>query len=307
VPLAQSIGDLASLSRALDTIANVHWSHGEFDKHRSLLAEALDAAEHMSDPAACGGLMFMLGANALMVCEWQRAGDFFDRVDSVTQRLEHSRTSMFGLFGKGALCVVRGDWEKAETYLLECIDLAEKTGNLQMLSVARHHWAEQALLRGHAREVIASIRPLLTRSGIGDRELSLLYANLARAHLLTGDLTEADEASVIAIRHAALANDYLARVEAQRVQGMVRTAQHRWDEAEKAFAEVHAIVQDVMPYDDGRILLEWSIMSLRAGKLDQARAHSSEAHVIFQHLGAQEHCQRATRVLAEIDELLTAG
>ena len=306
-PLAQKLGDLASLSRALENIANVYWSRGEFVTHRGLLEQALNIAEQMADPAATVGLTFMLGANALMVCEWQRADVFFDRVDSVIQQLEHSRASMFGLFGKGALCVARGDWQTAETNLQVAMELAEQTGNLQMLSVARHHWAEAALLDGRAPEVVASVHPLLSRSDIGDRELALLHANLARADLQGGDVAAADAVSTLAVRHAAVANDYIARVETWRVQAMVRTAQRRWDEAESLFVQVHTMVQGVMPYDDGRALLEWAIMSLNAGQLDPARSHASEAREIFRVLEARKQYERAVHVLAEIDGLQTTG
>jgi tetratricopeptide (TPR) repeat protein len=89
-------------------------------------------------------------------------------------------------------------------------------------------------------------------------------------------------------------------------QGILATAERRWDEAEKAFAEAVALNRRYeCPWDEAKTLYEWGLMRLargKAGDREKAQERLGAALEIFRRVEAKKDVEK---VLAAIETLRT--
>ena len=83
------------------------------------------------------------------------------------------------------------------------------------------------------------------------------------------------------------------------MQGLVRSRQERWDEADRLF-DAALVLAHRMPFPlaEGRILLAWAEMETRRGHPADAEQLLRKAQAIFRRLGAPLYEERAERALA---------
>jgi tetratricopeptide (TPR) repeat protein len=92
-------------------------------------------------------------------------------------------------------------------------------------------------------------------------------------------------------------------VDLLRVQGVLRSRQGRWEEAEQSFGEAVPLARSMpYPYAEARALYEWGVMLRQAGEPERARARLEEGLAIFRRLGARSYAERTERELAGLGE-----
>jgi tetratricopeptide (TPR) repeat protein len=79
IPEAEAVEDLLTLSEALNTLAQMYESRGEFGKSIPMMDRALEVAEQLGDPVQTGLLMCNRGQSAFYVGRWDEARLFHEK------------------------------------------------------------------------------------------------------------------------------------------------------------------------------------------------------------------------------------
>jgi tetratricopeptide (TPR) repeat protein len=205
------------------------------------------------------------------------------------------------LAGRAAPGVVRfflGEWDQAETELLQCLETARQTnifltlgstlplGQLRLeqgdFIGATMHFQEAvgiAQARGQKTwELISCALLVQAASKAGRFEEAL--AHLRRGQQIMSDIR--DWRGLVAEVHLA--------------EGVLATAQQRWEEAEAAFQEAVEINRRYhLPYYEARSLLEWGEMHLSrndAGDRERGMQLLDQALAIFQRIQAKKMVEK---------------
>jgi hypothetical protein len=268
VELANAVGDLSGLARALATLSYAALDRGDLAAAEELANERLGAENRLGNVAGEAGALRVLGrvffgqgrfaeADATL----QRALALADPLAQGSQPADPAST----LLVLGSLAIERGDFASAATTLAEARATAERSSAQQHVSTrVAAELARLALMRGaieDARQHAAAAYAAATehdcrRCGAG------IAATLVEVSCATGDLAVADARRTEGLEHAF------------RLGLPVATAEIR-----SASARLLASRGDV------------------AG----ARAECTEALEVFERLGPTFQAERTRRRIAELD------
>jgi tetratricopeptide (TPR) repeat protein len=208
---------------------------------------------------------------------------------------------MYPLLDLGRLCLAEGAWEEAAQYLEDFRLAAEQSGDLQALRDVQNALATRDLLAGQPAAARARLLPLLDRPGLEELYVTRLLPTLAWAYLDLGEVAQAADVAVQAVRRARAQRYQFVLVEALRVHALVASAQEHWKEAERSLEEGLVLAQSMpYPYMEGRLLHVYGEMHAQKGEAEPARERLEAALAIFQRLGACNDVERVEQTLSTL-------
>lgn len=292
VPLAEA-EDVGTLFRALNVMGMSCVSAGEFEQARAYHERALPIAEQLGDPRGLAFTLANLARAHYLLGDWDRVAALLQRAGQAAEPLEASDLAIYVQLLLGQLSAARGEWEEAERVLSEATRAAERREDREMLRLAHVSGAMKELLQGQPEAASRQVEPFL-----GDQDAASLLL-LAQACVDLGDVARAESLGVQAFGLAASRRNRVELGEALWVQGVVRSRQERWEEAERLFESALALALS-MPYPhlEGRILCAQGAASVARGAARQGSERIERALTIFRRLGARPHIKRAERALS---------
>jgi tetratricopeptide (TPR) repeat protein len=297
--LAESVGDLTTLGRALNNLSAMPYEGGEVETARSFEERALQVAERNGDVQLVNLIGIKLSDDALGRGQWSQARADLERVRDVLRRMDASSQTGYPLIGLARLSRAEGRWEEAYRSLKEATALAERDGDRPLMWAVQFELAALDLEQGRAETAAVRLRTRLDEANLNKYLHANLLANLAEAHLRMGDVAGAEELASESVERAAALMQGSFLVWPFRVKGMVLAEQGRWDEAEVAFEQALALSRKMEAvYREGRILYEYGIMYARKGEPERARDLLEAALAIFRGLGARPYIERTEQALA---------
>jgi tetratricopeptide (TPR) repeat protein len=299
IPLLEAAGDLVNLSWALGWTGDAHANRGELAAARTFQERALVVAEQIGEPLAIVEHLNELGWIELSTGNWGQAHAYAERADATLRPVEVSVASGAPLLLEGNVSLVEGGWDEAEEQLTQVAELARRNENHGFLLGAQYGLATLDLWKGHPEGTLSSLEPMLV--GAADDERIPIFPLLAEAHLAMGNQARTEELVTRATEWGRAELKRFTWADALRVQGLLRTAQGRREEAHHAFADALALTQFMgTPWYESRILEAESVMHAQAGEPQQARRCLEEALTIFQRLGARKDVERTKQALARL-------
>lgn len=303
VRLAEEIGDVATLSRALCALGPYFAEKGELEAARRYLSRAMELAERLGDRSRIAFIASTCGFAAYLQGEWDEAQAFFERSLAIYTELDALPDSLAALSGMGQLAIARGDWETGIQYLEEHVRNAESAGDFRWLHRVAIALAERDSLEGCPESARNRLEQLCEHRGLYKGTLLDVQPGLAEAYLEMGDIAGAEQIASRAVQQARAADVQTTLVEALRVCGRVRSAQEHWEEAEQRFREALDLAGRMpCPYAAGRTLFDYGTMLIRQGRWEAGKLRLEEARRIFQALGARPFIERTDHELVKTGE-----
>lgn len=301
IPLVQEVGDLMSLSRAYNSIAAACEERGEVDREQAYLQLALEAAERLGDPSRVAYMLYRRGWHEWVTGLWREAREDLQRALALSAEAGPSWVAPYVHYGLGSLYFVEGDWTEAVRHLTECLDMAERRGDMRARWAAKSLMAERDLLEGRPQAVRERLEPLLDSAGLEEGGVALLLSLLAQADLAMGDADKAETLIHRAAMHLAGMTNKPALVEVCRVEGMVATQQGRWGEGQAAFDQALELTRVLRnPYAEARVLQVYGALYARKGEPNRAEVLLLRAADIFRRLGARMNLEQVESALAAL-------
>jgi tetratricopeptide (TPR) repeat protein/DNA-binding XRE family transcriptional regulator len=257
---------------------------------------ALEVSERADTPL---GILYTL--NLLVLLEflagnWEAARRHAQRVLAITESLPREGWLMpiaITCLGKIALC--QGSIEEGERRLLEVLERASDLPDF--VAEAAVGLADYDLFAGRAE---AALRRLASLPRSLRLKPSGLVDVLARAHLASGDLMEA-EAILVEWIEVCKAEERAAYIDALWSLGMVWAAGERWAEADSSFGEAVGLAREMpYPYAEARALYHWGLDLHRQHRVDESRERLEGALILFRRLGATPYMERVEQALASL-------
>jgi len=300
IQLAEEIGDLTTLCRALCALGPYYAEKGEVDRATRYLSRALELVERMGDRSRIALVTCTSGHVAFWRGEWDQARALFERSLSAYEELNARGDTKNPLYGLGAVAISRGEWQSGIRHLEEHLAIAGGTGDFRLVYHVYILLAERDLLEGHAERARNRIDPPPDFPGLSQDSLLEALPVLARAHADMGELAKALQIASDAVREARAKDIRTILAAALRVQGTVLSREDRWEEAEESFQEALSLAEAIScPYAAGRTLYEYGTMLLREGSPEAARGRLEDALTIFRRLGARPYVELTEHTLAE--------
>jgi tetratricopeptide (TPR) repeat protein len=300
IPVAEAVNDLTSLVHALNDLGFLYEIGGEFDRSRVYKLRALDIAERVGDPAAIANMTFRYGQNAFLLGDWRVARESFDRSLALARQIDASAILPYPLFGLGLLALARCDGEAVVQYAEECLTIATRTEDVQILRAGHSLLAEQDLEDG--RPEIARARLQALKPDEEGLDLRSILPTLAEACLMMGDLDAAHTYIADGVTKATTSHSRVGLVEVLLVQALALMAQERRQEGAAVLDEALRLARAMpYPYAVARLLSVDSLWHICAGQEPQARQKLDEANAVFHRLGAVRPLRLAAGVAGVAD------
>jgi tetratricopeptide (TPR) repeat protein/transcriptional regulator with XRE-family HTH domain len=244
---AEAVGDQGrvSLIGALDNLAWVHGARGEFDVAVRYNARAQELAEDQGHPFLVVITTCTRGALAVLRGDWEQARGDLERAVVLGREIGEGRGLAYALAELGRLYVAAGAWETAARLLEEGQSMAERSGDLQGLRLVQGVLAELDLREGRPAGAQARLVPVLDRPGLEEWDVTELLPLVAWAHLERGEGRRAVAVAADAARRARAQTNRVALMEALRVQGLVALQQGHGSTAEGSLAEALVLARTI--------------------------------------------------------------
>jgi tetratricopeptide (TPR) repeat protein len=274
---------------------------GELNRARDYGERTLNFQERASNVWAVTHALASLGLILIWLGTWDEARRYLDRGVELAGDVMSSWWGVYPLMQLGYLLVVTGEWEEARRTLEAALAGSERNKDLQAESYTSAALASLDLAEGHPEAATVRLESLLKRSGWDHKDVAQLLPVLAESYLVCG-LEEMVEAVVREAIQRSREQVKLHLPNALRVEGMLRTAQARWDEANGAFEEALSLAR-AMPYPfmEARILYEQGRMYGRVGEPRSARQQLEQGLAIFQRLGARHSVESTYHALGALE------
>jgi tetratricopeptide (TPR) repeat protein len=301
--LSEKIGDLSTGALALGALVGSYADAGELEQAATAAERALQIEEQLGDRSGVAFMTYVRGLVAYWSGAWDQATSEFERSLAIYREVGSNQHAMIPTFGLGMVLMGRGDWEAGSRDLEEHIAMARQTGDLRWLHAAEALLAERDILDGHAEAARTRLQEALDIPDLTRTATATVRTALAWALLELGDTAQASELITEAVDAAAAQGGRRLQAETLRVQGMVLTCQHRWEDARRSFESALSISGDtVYPCARARVLHEYGTMLAASGDHQDARIRLADAVALFRRLGAQKELERTQQVLALLDQ-----
>jgi tetratricopeptide (TPR) repeat protein len=300
IPLAEKVGDLDTLGRALNNLGDHYFFGGDLQTAGPLYERGDAVTMRLGDPNHTAFTRAKLAMAAFYTGDWKRA----EAVGEQAVEIARSSGSLWGaivpLAISGEMQAAVGDFEEASRCLDEAYEIAERGHDLQYLSVATMVRAECDLLQDRPDDAIARLQPLLSRSDPPEY-IARGFAALAEAYVMTGETDLAGPTVEQALSLAREQGNRFELVGIKRVHGLVLASQDQLDEAEEAFEESASLARSMgYPHGEARSLYECGLVAARQERPDQARERFDEALEIFTRLGARPYIEKVRTSIAKM-------
>jgi tetratricopeptide (TPR) repeat protein len=234
--------------------------------------------------------------------DWEGARKDAEEAVTIYRQFDLPSRFAVGLLERGSLYLRQGAWEEAARDLEEHASLAERSGDLQMLRAAQDGLAEIDLGLGRPHAVQARLLPLLDRPGLEEEDVTRsVLPPLAQAALELGEVTQAHDLALQAVKRARAAGSPPVLADALWTEALVASREGHRQEAERALEEGLALARSLPhPYAEGRLLHLYGALHVQYGEPGPARLRLEAARAIFQQLGARKDLERTEALLATL-------
>jgi tetratricopeptide (TPR) repeat protein len=300
--VAETRGDLHSLTIAIMSLMGVHSLRGAFEEARVCGKLALKYALQCGDPLIsaivccnCGDVEYLSG-------EWDRALAFHQQAAEAIREVSLTYAASFPPLGLGLLSLAEGKNEEASRLLQESSTLAETSGNLAVLRPAQAALAERDLLEGRAERALERLTSLLDRNPDQvEVDVIPLLPLVAWAYLELNREDLAAETVEQSLARASIVGHRVALLDALRVQALLALRQRKWQEAGDALEEALAQSQSIpCPYAEAKGLYVYGLLHIARGEPEAARERLEAALAICARLGERLYAQRIEQALARL-------
>jgi LuxR family transcriptional regulator, maltose regulon positive regulatory protein len=327
--IGAQLGDLGLEMTAVALDGLIRVSQGEINAGMARLDEATATASagDVRDPVAVGFAYCYLIFACERVRDFERAGQWCERLASMTETWDVRALRSVCRAHYGSVLVSRGDWDAAESELVEAgaalvhspregadalarlAELRRRQGRRNeaaaLIRQAGHHpiailcEGALALDRGATNEATDCATRYLRLLGEGGIERAPALELLAEAHALAG---RADDAVVAAGELAEIGEQARTdplRGAARHAEGHARVAAGDHEAAREAFEDaVELLGRAQLPFETARARVDLAV-TLRALARDEAACTELErAREAFDELGASAEARRALTLLS---------
>jgi class 3 adenylate cyclase/tetratricopeptide (TPR) repeat protein len=296
IELAEETGDLMTLARSLNNRSVAYERTKQWESVWQDLERQLELSRRLGNPDQ---LVYALGNMSMTAFwiygDWQRARPYADEALRFGRRLRRTRAT----FHVTMVLLMRAMMGDREAFS-QLEELATETQRV----VDEATWVRAQDMLGRL-EILSD--PASTRRRLEsaldhpstDEEKAIIGAFLARACVLTGDLDLAEE--LVAKNLPELGPHRFERGEWLETEGMLRTRQHRWEEALGSFeAALFHSREYSFPFLRADTLLEMGVMHARKGELDRAAARFDEALASYRRIGAKLYIEHAEQLRSQL-------
>lgn len=301
---AEVVGDLDSLSAALNDSAAVYRIRGELTSSWTSSTRAVEVAEQSGDPTAMAFFASSHGDNAFLLGDWAAARQSYEHAIGIVCDMGSSWVVAYPLISLGALNLAEGQDAAATRLLNEALSLAERGADLQARRIAQAALAERELLRGEASSALRRLNPLLDANMADAKDSIALLPLVGWARLEQGDSVGAAAALDLCLRRAGETGNRLVTLDARLAQARLRLRQGDWAGTRESLDEALALARQ-MAYRYAMVkALALSGELFATTRLpERAREQYEQALALCRGLGEalyQPHIERALRQLPDV-------
>jgi DNA-binding CsgD family transcriptional regulator len=270
--LAKMGGDPAKFGFASGLLSFCYSSLLDAENTLRWAEEAVESCSRVGTFRDSMAATLLISLGSIQRGDVRRALSNLDNAQQLAQRLgfEISRFIHGGVVAPGLVHFYLGDWDKAETELLKCLETGRQSHHAVMTPWVTRHLGALYLEQGDLARAQSQLREALTVCEVKDYKLHEMVSRalLAQVDVKAGKLEKA--AAHLRRAQEILSNGENWRglaAEVHHAEGVLAAAQQRWDEAEGAFQKAVEINRQYhLPYYEARSLMEWGEMYLsRAG------------------------------------------
>jgi len=278
--LARDLGDLALQARTATELAVQARRHLQLDEAQTQLRRALQLAEVLGDKRLQIVPLYEYGAVQWSRADLDAAADYFTQALASSEAYQDERSLALGTNGLGLISLCKGQSADARRYFEQSMEVCDKHGMMERLTIARINLIEVFHLTGNFRRglqladrTVAHAREVGHRFGIalGLRYRALVLTDIGRIV----DAVENAEEALRLSRQLGSAEDTLSTLIM-----LLRSRLVRGDGAEIMPTLDEALAMVDMADAEGfqPILHVWRARFLaKSGDLDEARAAIVEA------------------------------
>ena len=182
--LARSMGDILRQAFALYMLG---WDQRDPRRGREQWEEAVVLFRQIGDWRFLAGTLGILGSTVLSNGDLESAEKYLDEAYEVNQQINNIEIE-FVLTGKGILCMLRGEYDQARTFLQKNIENHEKTGNRMGYLWGRARLGYVALREGSVAEAHQILADTIENFHADQSKNGLAFAldRMASLYAITG-------------------------------------------------------------------------------------------------------------------------
>jgi tetratricopeptide (TPR) repeat protein/transcriptional regulator with XRE-family HTH domain len=300
--MAETSGDLHSLTIASVNLIVAHSLRGAFEEARVCGELALKYALQCGDPLVSAIVCCNCGEVEYLSGDWGRAKAYHQQAADAIRGVYLTYAAPFPLLGLGLLRLAEGKDEEASRLLQESSALAQSSGNLSAVRAAQAALAESDLLMGRAEQARDRLMPLLSdHRATEEADVIPLLPLLAWAYLEMNREDLAAKMVAEGLARASAMPHCVALLDALRVQAMLASHQHRWQEAKRSLEEALAESRArPCPYAEAKVLYVYGLFYTARRKSQPARERLEAALAICARLGERLYAERIEQALARL-------
>jgi tetratricopeptide (TPR) repeat protein/transcriptional regulator with XRE-family HTH domain len=300
LPVAENQGNVGIQVRALNNLAMVYTTRGEYTQERHVLERTLALAERMGDDSRLTLAILHLADNAFVSGNWRAAHEQYERGQVLMRHADPWMWSSQPPAALGVLAVFEGDIDAADRYREEVRRHGER--GEEPLYWLEGALAERDLLAGRFSEAAARLIGLLEEPHRSNTSFYELHALLGCILVSAGDLARGTALADETITHARAEGMRAALADALRYQAWIAITCNQPDAAERALDESLALARPMpRPYSEAKSLYVYGLLHLHRGERDQVRACFRAAMAICQRLGEHLYAGQIEQALATLE------
>jgi tetratricopeptide (TPR) repeat protein len=290
--LCVASGETWWMINTIGSTGRAYLDEGKFEQGKVYLERSRTLTERIHDRGELSWILSNIGEACYLLGEWTVARATYERAVSLARELGDVRFLSYALLHLAELSAVAGNWEDAKPRVEEGLEIAQRSGAVPSVRKAQRLLAEHDLTQGQAEEAVTRLQPLLG-SPEDDWPRAFPPPVLAEAYLELGNVVRAEELVLQRVRRFRAQQHRRALALWLRVEGTIRRRQHRFDEADRAYAEALLLAHAMpYPYAEALILAEYGRLHLEQGERELARTRLDDALSIFRQLGARPDVDR---------------
>jgi len=308
--LAERLGDIQSLLRALVMAYETYWITGDFSRARRYLEREMELLQNEGNLFANAGELHVANLNvghlALLSGDWGRARQVFDEMVAIEERNDpfgEYFTSGYSSFSLGILDLAMGHEEAVTSTLEPALARALAIGDLQALVPVASAIVEADLLAGRTEAAQSRLAAVQTHPGMQypSSWSSFLTPLVAWADLILGHYDEASKKIEAGETYVRARGNRFLLPDILRVRAQIALTGKRWDEVKAALDEACSLARE-MPYPYAELKALWIYGWLEAARWDPtaARQRFEQALAICDRLGEGLYRAHIMRDLFEL-------
>jgi tetratricopeptide (TPR) repeat protein len=285
------------MAQAVGSTGRAYLDEGDFGKASEYLERSCALIEAAHDRAETAWIESNLGEASYLRGDWADARAKYEGAVRTARDMGAVRYLSYALLHLAELCAAEGRWKEAKQHIEEGLEVGQECSAIPTLRKGQRLLAEHDLVQGRAEDAVTRLQPLL---GSSEHEWPRAFPPpvLAEAYLELGDVARAEELVQQRVERFRAHDHRRALAQWLRLQGMILSQQHRWEEADRVFAEAVSLARAMpYPYAEGRSLYECGLLRIQRGEPEQARERLKEALAIFSQLGARPSVERTEHAL----------